>query len=203
MRLVSFFWQVVIVVEPVICLPASKFAGCSRNSGNKPYSEIEQILPLRTLNNVAWKSILEGIKMRDKSADDGTVSLTGVKLQGEIVGLIDEDSKNHGAPVMLRGAGDNREFAAAGQVMYMASPAVLTGVVKAGITLSVVLCIGWTCNHYQWSRDGYDIAGATGSEYLVTPQDVGKNIQCFVRHMLNNGWPASPDFAVLTALQPK
>lgn len=169
--------------------------------GKKLSSEIDQILPLRTLNNVAWKSISEGIKMRDKSAEDGIVTLAAVKLQGELVGLLDEDNKDHGAPVVLRGAEGNREIVAAGQAVNMA-PAVITGVVAEGKTLNVVLGAGWTCGGYKWSRNGVDIAGQTGPAYLVTAQDVGKTIQCIALRLLNNGWPASPRIAVLTALQP-
>lgn len=33
---------------------------------------------------------------------------------------------------------------------------------------------------YQWLRNGFDIAGATGSTYVLVPDDAGTNVQCAV-----------------------
>lgn len=55
-------------------------------------------------------------------------------------------------------------------------PFQIYGVPDVGNVLNVELDSGWTATGFQWTRNGADIAGATGSTYTFQDIDVGKAI---------------------------
>ena len=52
----------------------------------------------------------------------------------------------------------------------------ISGQAEAGQTLAAAVADPWTASTYQWTRDGEDIADATGVEYLLTSADVDATI---------------------------
>lgn len=55
-------------------------------------------------------------------------------------------------------------------------PVIIDGQTEIGNTLTAILGDRWTCTGYQWKRNGVNIAGSTGTSYIVQDIDVGKDI---------------------------
>ena len=66
------------------------------------------------------------------------------------------------------------------QIDVGGSPVSITGNFEVGQTLTAELAAGWTAGGYQWTRDGSNISGATGSTYLLQSADAGKAVTCKV-----------------------
>lgn len=56
-------------------------------------------------------------------------------------------------------------------------PVDVSGTPGVGNLLAAVLATGWTATGYQWTRDGVDISGATGSTYRQVTADRNKTIK--------------------------
>ena len=52
----------------------------------------------------------------------------------------------------------------------------ISGLAEVGQALTAAVADPWTASTYQWTRDGEDIADATGGEYVLTSADVDATI---------------------------